>query len=256
MVRNQVEQAAQLVEWMKRQIPLLRVVDRYLFKNLLKLAIGELAEFSDEFQPYTTQAAFLTNIEVAAGEFHDILVFLLSYVHAKDWTLDYASLDPASLNGLGAHSNALERARESIGNTSDLPGIKYSLGLVLSIGKNAPVPISGLETFAKTIGKVMRNYPPALFDSQCPVTGKNLDGQEAIEKYGHVVTITKMIRKQLGRTLTEADWQPYYWLAVDWQGGDQNVETVRKHLSGEISDDELRVTAAQICEKAKAKASA
>lgn len=241
---------------MKRQIPLLRVVDTYLPKKLLDLAIGELAEFSDEFQPYTTQAAFLTNIEAAAGEFHDILVFLLSYVHAKYWTLDYASLDPARLNGLGAHSNALEQARESIGNICGFQDIEHTLSWVLSIGKNAPVPISGLETFAKTISKVMKNYPSALFDSHCPVTGKNLDGQEAIQKYHHVVTITKMIRNKLGRTLTKTNWQPYYWLAVDWQGGDQNVETVRKHLSGEISDEELRETAAQICEEAKAKASA
>lgn len=235
-----LETAALSVQDLKQRVPLLGVVDRLSARSaLIALALAELGEFWAERDLRGTSEY---RDELVVDELNDIGVFVLSWIishHGGD--IDWLGIT-ARANGYGRTAQDVERLAQVLGEIpADPRALTEFLVRYWSVAHHLPhfSPHSWLTSFELTIAKVMANYPLELFDIYCPIQHRVLTSQEEIlQKYSHIKRCIRLIRNWVkereGRSrLVKSDWQPYYWLIVNFYQAEANYQELQRLLTQE-----------------------
>ncbi len=238
-------EARQKIGNMRRAANLLEGVDKYAQPDfLLTMAAVELTELGEEIAKHGTPEYSQKKLE---GEFDDVYVFYMSWLLTHAPQVDMMAT-VHSANGYGSHSAALERLDPVIRDAADDPAsaVPEFVNRFFSVGLHLPAPYVTFGTLDRTIGKVLSNRHPHLYNTYCPILKRELKGEELVLKYLHLEKGTRMLRATVQRTLVESDWRPHQQRLENWVDSDAQLAA----LSLEVNT-EAHTTKTPLVENAK-----
>lgn len=223
-----------LLEGICDQVAALKSSHR-LFSTMDELQIGRiLPAASDEMKELVDDLEVGRDSQ-ATGELSDVFVYYFSYLIAtKQVPSESMSSLLQGVNGYGKNSAAIERAEEVMLDSADDPrAVQETLRRWYSIGLYLPVSLVTLDQFKKTTDKVRANRPVEFYSGRDPMTGTPLRGEEAMLAFKHFEQSLRMIRDNVGRTLSRRDWQPHQAQIADWRNSAANIAILQQNLAAQ-----------------------
>lgn len=220
--------------------PLFKLMDVYgHYPWLVPYALGELEEFQEELD------APEQDYEATISEFID----MLNMLHAMALLgLGREGFQPSTilrnLNGDGAHSNFVDRMKQTILDAQDDPGAFSEMySLAQSYINHLPPEQQALfrQQLWKVYQKVNANYPAPLYGSTDASTGDVYTSEAAKEAFLLRTQGLKKVRKQVERTLQPGDLDAELWFLLQY---DQNprvaLQLIDQHLARKFGDLEVQ----------------
>ena len=223
-------EAREKVSRMRRESNLLEAVDSFAAKGyLLNRSVDELDEYTQEQEKHGTPEY---DLAATQGEFDDIAVLFFSWLETYARDVDMLQTVHTA-NGYGSHSAALENlAPVILDSQDDLRAVPEVVARLASIGIHMPVPYVTFARMSQTVERVLKNRPPWLYSTYCPILKRELRDEELLLKYEHLEKGTKMIRKKVDRTLRTMDLLPHKQQLLEWQKSDIHLE----HIAAALED--------------------